>query len=53
MSEVRHAQVQPWWGCNMAAVGAIPLVQEYFAHNKTPTPIGPRWDPRNRPTVGS
>ena len=28
-------------------------LQGYLAHRKTPTPLGPPWDPRHRPTVGS
>ena len=28
-------------------------VQGHLAHKKTPIPLGPPWDPRNRPTVGS
>ena len=28
-------------------------VQAYLAHKKTPTLLGPPWDPRHRPTVGS
>ena len=27
--------------------------QGYLAHKKTPTPLGPPYDPRHRPTVGS
>ena len=28
-------------------------LQGYLAHEKTPTPLGPPWDPRQIPTVGS
>ena len=28
-------------------------VQGYLAHKKTPTPLGPPQDPRQRPTEGS
>jgi len=28
-------------------------LQGYLAHKKTPTPLGPPYDPRHRPTVGS
>ena len=28
-------------------------VQGYLAHKRTPTPLGPSYDPRHRPTVGS
>ena len=27
--------------------------QGYLAHQKTPTPLGPPWDPRHKPTVWS
>ena len=29
------------------------LVQGYLVHKKTPAPLGPPYDPRHRPTVGS
>ena len=29
------------------------LVQGFLAHEKTPTPLEPPWDPMHRPTVGS
>ena len=28
-------------------------LQGYLAHKKMPTPLGPPYDPRHRPTVGS
>ena len=28
-------------------------VQRYLAHKKTPTPLGPPFDPRHMPTAGS
>jgi len=28
-------------------------LQGYLAHKKTPTPQGPPYDPKHRPTVGS
>ena len=28
-------------------------LQGYLAHEKMPTPLGPPYDPRYRPTVGS
>jgi len=30
-----------------------PILQGYLAHKKTPTPLGPPYDLRHRPTVGS
>ena len=29
------------------------FVQGYLAHTKTPSTLGPPWDPRHRPTAGS
>ena len=29
------------------------VLQGYFAHKKTPNPLGPPQDPRHMPTVGS
>ena len=38
-------------GCQRSQRGLH--LQGYLAHKKTPTPLGPPWDPRYWPTVGS
>jgi len=35
------------------STGSKKCVQEYFAHKKCPLPLGPPYDPRYSPTVGS
>ena len=38
-------------GCREAS--KLRTVQRYLAHEKSLTPLGPPWEPRHRPTVGS
>ena len=45
-SAERPCVKEPYWWRSLA-------VQGYLAHKKTPTPPGPPYDPRHRPTVGS
>ena len=41
----------PGWGVGVTQKDAG--YKGYLAHKKTPTPLGPSWDPRHRSTVGS